>query len=130
MKKVLLIVMLAVMALTLCACSGNKVSADPLVSKWVRVFDEGDSKALFSIEEVGDLDVTVWRKSVVSGELEQTEDYAGSYTADRDAQTITLKIDEDEYVFGYELVENESLTLTYEGEQYKFDHVGSNQAAD
>lgn len=130
MKKVLLIIMICLLAATLCACSGNKVSKDPLVSKWVRIFDDGSSKVLFSIEEIGDLDVTVWRTNTVSGELEQTEDYAGSYTADKDNCVITLKLGEEAYELPYVLVENETLTITYEGAEYEFDHVGSNQAAD
>ena len=130
MKKILLVAMVLLMAAVLCACSSNKASTDPLASKWVRLFDDGNSKVLFSVEEIGDLDITVWRTSAVSGELEQTEDYAGEYTADRDNCTINLKLDGEEYIFSYVLVENESLTLTYDGAQYEFDHVGSNQAAD
>lgn len=130
MKKILLVMLICVLAITLCACSSNKASTDPLVAKWVRLFDDGDSKALFSIEEIGDLDITVWRKNPVSGELEQTEDYAGSYTADKENCTIKMQLNDLEYIFNYELVENESLTLTYDGAQYKFDHVGVNKAAD
>ena len=130
MKKVLLIIMAILMAATLCACSSNKASSDPLASKWVRLFDDGNSKALFSIEEIGDLDITVWRTSSVSGELEQVEDYAGSYTADRENCTITLTLDSEVYTLGYVLVEGETLTLTYEGVEYEFNHVGSNTAVD
>ena len=130
MKKVLLIILACLLVVTLCACSGNKASKDPLVSKWVRLFDDGNAKALFSVEEIGDLDVTVWRKSAVSGELEQTEDYAGSYTADKENCVIKLTIDESVYELPYALVENETLTITYEGVEYEFDHVGSNQSAD
>ncbi len=130
MKKILMIVMLLALAAALCACSSEKASTDPLVAKWVRLFDEGNSKALFSVEEIGDLDVTIWRTGSESGELEQVEDYAGSYTADKDAHTITLTLDDGSYVFGYTLVEGESLTLSYEGSDYVFDHVGSNSAAD
>lgn len=130
MKKILLVIMVCLLAAALCACSSNKASTDPLVAKWVRLFDDGNSKALFSIEEIGDLDVTIWRTSAVSGELEQVEDYAGEYTADRENCTITLKLDGEEYVFDYVLVESESLTLTYGGVQYEFDHVGGNTAAD
>lgn len=130
MKKVLLIIMAALLAVALCACSGDKASTDPLASKWVRLFDDGNAKALFSIEEIGDLDVTVWRANAASGELEQTEDYAFSYTADRENHILTLTLDEEVYKLGYVLVENESLTISYEGAEYEFDHVGSNQAAD
>ena len=130
MKKVLLIIMVCLLAATLCACSGNKVSQDPLMSKWVRIFDDGDAKALFSIEEIGDLDVTVWRTGAVSGELEQVEDYAGSYTADKENCVITLSLNGAVYELPYAMVENETLTITYEGAEYEFDHVGSNYAAD
>lgn len=130
MKKILLILIVAMLSLVLCACSSNKASTDPLAAKWVRIFDDGASKVLFSIEEIGDLDVTVWKTSAVSGELEQTEDYAGTYKADKENCTITLSLDGEEYNFGYVLVENDTLTLTYEGAEYEFDHVGGNKAAD
>lgn len=126
MKKVLLIILVCLLAVTLCACSGKETSSDPLAAKWVRLFDDGNSKALFSIEEIGDLDVTVWRTSAVSGELEQVEDYACSYTADRENSTLSLNLDGDSYTLSYELVENESLTITYDGASYEFEHVGSN----
>ena len=126
MKKVLLIILVCLLAVTLCACSGKKTSSDPLAAKWVRIFDDGNSKALFSIEEIGDLDVTVWRTSAVSSELEQVEDYACSYTADKENCTLSLTVDGESHTLAYDLVENESLTLTYDGASYEFEHVGSN----
>ena len=130
MKKVLLAIMVCLIGIALCACSSDKPSADPLVAKWVRIFDDGNAKVLFSVEEIGDLDVTVWRTGAVSGELEQVEDYAGSYTADKENCVITLSLNGAVYELPYAMVENETLTITYEGAEYEFDHVGSNYAAD
>lgn len=128
MKKLLLVMLALVVAVCVCACSGAKPSADPLVAKWVRVFNDGQSKVLFSFEAVGDLDVVVWHTGA-SGELEQAEDHAGSYAVDKEGSTITYELDGESYVFGYSLEEKTSLTITYGDTVLELNYVESNSAA-
>lgn len=128
MKKILAVLMLCVLAIVLAACSSEAPSNDPLVAKWVTTYNDGDSKILFSFEEVGDLDVTIWHYSETEETLVQAEDYAGSYTADKENSTITYTLGEDKFTFGYSLVENTSITFTFEETELTLNYVESNNA--
>lgn len=129
MKKILAILMLCVLAVTLAACAGEKLSSDPLVAKWVTTYNDGNSKILFSFEEVGDLDVTIWNYSEAEDTLVQAEDYAGSYTADKENSTITYTLGNENYTFGYSLIEKTSITFTFEETELTLNYVESNNSA-
>lgn len=129
MKRILAILMLGVLAIVLAACSSQAPSNDPLVAKWVTTYNDGNSKILFSFEEVGDLDVTIWNYSEAEETLVQAEDYAGSYTADKENGTITYTVDGEKVTFGYSLVENTSITFTFEETELTLNYVESNNSA-
>lgn len=128
MKKFLAVLMLCVLAFTLAACSAKGPSSDPLVAKWVTTYNDGNSKILFSFEEVGDLDVTIWHYSEAEGTLVQAEDYAGTYTADKENSTITYTLGEEKHTFGYSVEEKTSITLTFEDTELTLNYVESNNA--
>ena len=125
MKKLLLVIAVCLMALVITACSSDSGPKDPIVAKWAMLFNDGQSKLLFSFEEIGDLDVVVWHTGA-SGDLEQAEDYAGSYTDDKENCVITYDLNGKSYELTYSLVENESLTLTYGEKTITLDYAMSN----
>ena len=129
MKKLLVVAAILVMALVLTACSSNKPSSDPLVAKWVTLYNDGNSKVLFSFESVGDLDIVTWHKDS-AGEYTQGDIYVGAYSVDKDAGTITYTLESDEYVFNYTLEDGVALTIVYGDTQLKLDHAGANNAID
>lgn len=129
MKKILAILMLCVLAIALAACAGETPSSDPLVAKWVTTYNDGNSKILFSFEEIGDLDVTIWHYSEAEDTLVQAEDYAGTYTADKENSTITYDLGDEKHTFGYSLTENTSITLTFEETELTLNYVESNNSA-
>jgi len=126
MKKILAVILLCVLALTLSACAGKEPSKDPLIAKWVAVYNDGNSKVLFSFEDVGDLDVTIWHYSEAENALVQAEDYAATYTRDTENSTVTMKLDDGEYTFGYSIEEKTSITLTFEDTELTLNYVESN----
>lgn len=128
MKKILAILMLCVLGAVLTACSAPAPSNDPLVAKWVTTYNDNNSKILFSFEEIGDLDITIWHYDEVQETLVQAEDYAGTYTADKENGVITLSLYDEKHTFGYSIVENTSITLTFEETELTLDYVESNRS--
>ena len=126
MKKILAIAILCALMLALTACSSGEPSADPLIAKWVAVYNEGASKILFSFEDVGDLDITIWHYDEAQDKLVQAEDYAATYTRDPENSTVTATIGEESHTFGYSIVEKESITLTFDESELTLDYVESN----
>lgn len=122
--------MLCVFALTLTGCQTSKLSADPLVAKWVMRYNDGDSQLLFDFDDVGYLYVVVWHHSDETNQLEQAEDYAGDYTVDAENGVITYVLGDDSYSFGYTLEPQSKLTLTYGEKTLELSYVETNEAAD
>ncbi len=126
MKKIMAIILLCALAITLAACSAPAPSTDPLIAKWVTTYNDGNSKVLFSFEDVGDVDVTIWHYDEAQATLVQAEDYSADYTRDSENSTITMTIDETDYTFGYAIEEKTSITLTFEEAELTLNYVESN----
>ena len=129
MKKILAVALLCALMLVLTACSSKEPSNDPLIAKWVAIYNDGKSKVLFNFEDVGDLDVTVWHYDEAQDKLVQAEDYAASYTRDSENSTVTMTLDEETFTFGYSIVEKESITLTFDETELTLDYVESNTSS-
>lgn len=129
MKKRLILLLLLAMALLMTACAVNKTPSDPIMAKWAVTYNDGNSKLLFNFEDVGDLDIVRWEMDQTEGEYVQVEDYAGSFTLDNENSRFTFVVDEMSYTFDYELIANESLTVTYGDRSVTLNYVETNKAA-
>ena len=129
MKKRLVLLLLLALALLMTACAVNKTPSDPIMAKWAVTYNDGNSKLLFNFEDVGDLDIVRWEMDETEGSFAQVEDYAGSFTLDRDNSQFTAMFDDVSYTFDYELVAKETLTVTYGDKSVTLNFVETNRAA-
>lgn len=129
-KRLFAALVLCALMLTLAGCQSARLSTDPLVAKWVMRYDGGDSQLLFDFDDTGYLFVVTWSRGDESGELEQTADYAGDYTADTEGGVITYVLGDNSYSFGYTLEPQSKLTLTYGEKTLELSYVETNEAAD
>ena len=116
MKKFVFLLIAVILCLYLAGCSNSKTT-DPLQSIWATRYNDDKSQIMFSFEHTGksdsgDLDICIWDYSEEDGDLVQTANYVGTYSANSQDGSFVLLYNGVSYDFTYEMKEKESIIIT------------------